>query len=187
MAGDESFEGDHTVAGDDTLGTRAGEHTLEGASASASHRRLRRSEEVGRYVVLDELGAGGMGIVYAAYDPELDRKIALKLLHDHVGVTSTSRASEGHRRLIREAQAMAKLNHPNVVTVYDAGEHRGRVYVAMEFIEGVTLARWPALAMRPSRLPRACSRRPASCWRARCGRPQALATWAAEIGLEHGE
>jgi serine/threonine protein kinase len=75
---------------------------------------------IGRYIVLGRLGAGGMGIVYAAYDPKLDRKVALKLLHASSG--RETGATQARARLIREAQAMAKLSHPNVVTVHDAWE-----------------------------------------------------------------
>lgn len=76
-----------------------------------------------------------MGTVYLAYDPELDRKVALKLLHG--GTTAARR-----RALLMEAQAMAKLAHPNVVGVHDVGEHTDGVYIAMEFIEGVSLRTW---------------------------------------------
>jgi serine/threonine protein kinase len=87
-------------------------------------------------MILDVLGRGGMGAVYAAYDPELDRRVALKLL-------STTRASEqGRKRLVREARALAKLSHPNVVHVYDAGMHEGDVFVAMELVEGKSLKSW---------------------------------------------
>jgi tetratricopeptide (TPR) repeat protein/predicted Ser/Thr protein kinase len=90
---------------------------------------------VGRYVVLSLLGAGGMGAVYAAYDPELDRKIALKLLRpDAVSVDSA--------RLLREARALAKLAHPNVVSVFDVGTVDAGVFIAMEFVDGVTVTEW---------------------------------------------
>jgi serine/threonine protein kinase/tetratricopeptide (TPR) repeat protein len=102
-------------------------------------RPLERGEAVGRYVVLERLGVGGMGEVYAAYDPELDRKIAIKLLLPSKGDGSTS---QGPGRLLREAQAMAKLQHPNVVAVHDVGKHDIRVYVAMEYIDGGNLADW---------------------------------------------
>jgi tetratricopeptide (TPR) repeat protein len=98
-----------------------------------------RGDTLGRYVVLERLGFGGMGEVFAAYDPELDRKIAVKLLRPREAGSRSSAASE---RLIREAKAMAKLSHRNVITVYDVGEHAGRVFVAMEFLDGGTLADW---------------------------------------------
>jgi tetratricopeptide (TPR) repeat protein/tRNA A-37 threonylcarbamoyl transferase component Bud32 len=94
--------------------------------------------QVGRYVVLGRLGAGGMGDVFAAYDPELDRKIALKL----VRVDLDAEAENAQARLLREAKALAKLSHHNVVTVFDAGAHEDRVFVAMEFVSGRTLDKW---------------------------------------------
>jgi hypothetical protein len=97
---------------------------------------LDRGDQVGRYLILSRLGAGGMGVVYAAYDPELDRKLAIKLLHVQSGA---SRATQGRERLLREAQAMAQLTHPNVIAVHDVGTLGDRVFVAMEFVEGRTL------------------------------------------------
>ncbi|MCX4241979.1 serine/threonine-protein kinase [Paraliomyxa miuraensis] len=95
---------------------------------------------IGRYVVLHRLGRGGMGVVLAAFDPQLDRKIALKLLHSEPG--REHRASRKRDRLLREARVMAQLSHPNIVTVHDVGEHERRVFLAMEFVEGRTLAQW---------------------------------------------
>ena len=102
--------------------------------------RLPRGSSIGRYVVLEELGAGGMGVVYAAYDPELDRKIAIKVLLP--AQPTSDELSGGKARLIREAQALARLSHPNVVNVHDVGEVDGRVFVAMEHIDGGTLKQW---------------------------------------------
>jgi serine/threonine protein kinase/tetratricopeptide (TPR) repeat protein len=99
---------------------------------------LVRGATVGRYVVLSLVGRGGMGEVYAAYDPELDRKIALKLLLSARG-TDNARAQA---RLLREAKAIAKLSHPNVIVVYDAGTFEDRVFVGMEFVEGQTVKDW---------------------------------------------
>jgi tetratricopeptide (TPR) repeat protein/predicted Ser/Thr protein kinase len=98
--------------------------------------KLERGTAVDRYVVLYELGMGGMGVVYAAYDPELDRKVALKLLHAGV------RSKRARNRLMREAKAIARLTHPNVVTVHDVGTYEGRIFVAMEYVDGVTLRQW---------------------------------------------
>jgi serine/threonine protein kinase len=96
-------------------------------------------DRVGRYLVLSKLGAGGMGVVFAAYDPNLDRKIALKLLRAGINVTT----QEARSRLRREAQAIAQLSHPNVVAAYDVGTtDAGDLYVAMEFVEGDTLTTW---------------------------------------------
>ncbi|HTL36342.1 MAG TPA: protein kinase [Kofleriaceae bacterium] len=97
-------------------------------------------DRVGRYLVLSSIGAGGMGVVFAAYDPQLDRKVALKLLRANL---AGANAKEARTRLKREAQAIAQLNHPNVVGVYDVGTtDDGDVYIAMEFVEGDTLTSW---------------------------------------------
>ena len=80
-----------------------------------------------------------MGVVYAAYDPELNRKVAIKLLHASSGRAADS---EGRVRLQREAQAMARLSHPNVIAVYDVGTAFEQVFVAMGFAEGGTLTDW---------------------------------------------
>ncbi|MCX4244347.1 protein kinase domain-containing protein [Paraliomyxa miuraensis] len=98
---------------------------------------LPQGAKLGRYVVLDRVGAGGMGVVYAAFDPELDRKVALKVLRRR-----SSHGDKQGERLMREAQAMAKLSHPNVITVHDVGTFEGQVFLAMEFIEGQTLGDW---------------------------------------------
>lgn len=92
---------------------------------------------IGRYAILRALGEGGMGVVYVAYDEELDRKVAVKLLRD-----ADSSQPEQRLRIQREAQAMARVAHPNVVAVYEVGEHDGQVYIAMEFVDGTTLAEW---------------------------------------------
>ena len=98
-----------------------------------------RGTTVGRYLILSPLGAGGMGLVYEAYDPELDRRVAIKLVRPG----PRYRPSD-HARLLREAQAMARLAHPNVVTVHDVGRHRDRLFVAMELVAGRDLQRWLA-------------------------------------------
>jgi serine/threonine protein kinase len=102
-------------------------------------RTLTVGDRVGRYLVLSALGAGGMGVVFAAYDPQLDRKVALKLLR--AGITYNTQ--DARTRLRREAQAIAQLSHPNVVGVYDVGStDDGDLYIAMEFVEGDTLTSW---------------------------------------------
>ena len=101
---------------------------------------LPRGTIIGRYVILSKLGAGGMGVVFAAYDPELDRKVAIKLLV--VGLDGSTGATTGRHRLLREAQALAKLSHPNVVAIHDVGMVDERVWLAMEFVEGKTLGQW---------------------------------------------
>jgi tetratricopeptide (TPR) repeat protein len=99
-----------------------------------------RGTTLGRYLVLDKLGEGGMGVVYQAYDPELHRRVALKLLHAEDG--HSEGASAGRARLLREAQAIARLSHPNVVHVYDVGTVGDHVYIALEYIDGEHLGRW---------------------------------------------
>jgi tetratricopeptide (TPR) repeat protein len=95
---------------------------------------------MGRYVLLEQLGSGGMGTVYAAYDPELNRRVALKFLR---GMSARPDLADWKARFTREAQAMARLSHPNVVTVYDVGaSDDGRMFLAMEMVEGGTLGRW---------------------------------------------
>jgi serine/threonine protein kinase len=94
---------------------------------------------LGRYTVLGMIGKGAMGEVYAAYDPQLDRKIAIKLVR--LGRDQGS-AREGRVRLMREAQAIAKLSHPNVVTVYDVGAFHDDVFIAMQYVDGSTLGYW---------------------------------------------
>lgn len=93
-------------------------------------------QKLGRYEIVREIGHGAMGVVYEAVDPTIGRKIALKAIRfDGIGTT----ADEAVRRFKNEARASGGLNHPNIVTVYDAGEDEGNLYLAMEFIEGSTL------------------------------------------------
>src|SRR4051812_16646853 len=101
---------------------------------------LGRGAIIGRYLILGLVGRGGMGEVYAAYDPELDRKVAVKLLRVKAGngVTMT----EGRQRTLREAQAIARLSHPNVVVAYDVGTFEDKVFIAMEFVDGNTVTFW---------------------------------------------
>jgi hypothetical protein len=102
---------------------------------------LGRGTPLDRYVVLDPLGEGGMGVVYAAYDSVLDRKVALKLL-PRGNPDDGSEMSSGRARLLREAQAMARLSHPNVVAVYDVHQYGAHVFMAMELVDGQTLLQW---------------------------------------------
>jgi eukaryotic-like serine/threonine-protein kinase len=97
--------------------------------------------QVGRYLILDRIGSGGMGDVYAARDPELDRRVAIKLL----------RSPRSGARLLREARALARLAHPNVVAVHDVGIFEERSFVAMELVEGTTLRAWMEERPRPWR------------------------------------
>lgn len=93
---------------------------------------------LGRYVVLERLGSGAMGIVLRAYDPKLHREVALKLLRPGIGPEGTL----GEARLLREAQALARLNHPHVVAVYDVDKTDRGVVISMEYVEGRTLRSW---------------------------------------------
>ncbi|MCY1057476.1 serine/threonine-protein kinase [Nannocystis sp. SCPEA4] len=98
---------------------------------------------IGPYQVLRRLGEGGMGVVYAAYDDKLERKVALKLIRG-----AALRRPEGRARTLREARALARLSHPNVVHVYQVGEVDDEVFVAMEFLTGPTLRAWLAAQSR---------------------------------------
>ncbi len=90
---------------------------------------------IGRFSVLERVGSGGMGVVYAAYDDVLDRKVAVKVLRG----TDDER---GRERMLREARAMARLTHTNIVGVHEVGEHERQVFLAMEFVRGQSLDRW---------------------------------------------
>src|SRR6266498_1389790 len=107
---------------------------------------LARGSSIGRYIVLAMVGRGGMGEVYAAYDPELDRKVAVKLLRVKPG--NGVSLAEGRTRTLREAQAIARLSHPNVVVVFDVGTFEDKVFIAMEYVEGNTVTYWLQAAAR---------------------------------------
>ncbi|MCE9580336.1 MAG: serine/threonine protein kinase, partial [Deltaproteobacteria bacterium] len=121
-------------------GRKAGERPARGARPGKA---MGPGGMIGRYLLLEPLGKGGMGLVYKAYDPHLDRKLAIKLLRDH-------QRQDAHRRdrLLREAQALAQLSHPNVIAVHDVGVHEGTVFMAMELVDGETLRAWLASAPR---------------------------------------
>ena len=103
-------------------------------------RSLERGVMIGRYLVIDRIGAGGMGVVYRAYDPELDRRIAIKLLH--ISPSAGKSSSRPRARLLREAQALAQLSHPNVIAIHDVGTYDDDVFIAMELVDGRTLRKW---------------------------------------------
>jgi serine/threonine protein kinase/Tfp pilus assembly protein PilF len=117
-------------------------------SGSAPAGQPARGDTIGRFVVLGVLGSGGMGNVYSAYDPHLDRKVAIKLLHAEIARTN---AADARTRLLREAQAMAKINHPNVIKVHEVGTYADQVYVAMEFADAGTLRAWLKTGKREQR------------------------------------
>ncbi|MBX7078252.1 MAG: serine/threonine-protein kinase [Nannocystaceae bacterium] len=114
-----------------------GDEVLAGAEPELPRR-------VGRYVVLEHIGQGGMGVVVGAWDAQLDRAVAIKLLHPR------ARGLNAGPRLQREAQALARLSHAHVVPVYDVGLHEGRCFVAMEWVRGCTLSQWLRRAPRSS-------------------------------------
>ena len=140
----------HSSDLDDSLAGKLGD-ALPDADTDIENRRIRAAVEerlfgraetalrIGRFVVLERIGAGAMGMVYAAYDPELDRKIALKLVRFDGVLAGLADARE---RVLDEARAAARLSHPNVVSVFDVGTYDGHIYIAMELVDGVTLTHW---------------------------------------------
>jgi tetratricopeptide (TPR) repeat protein/predicted Ser/Thr protein kinase len=116
---------------DDDESTLSATHDGTGAARASEPGPTR----LGRYVLLARLGEGAMGVVYAAYDEKLDRKVALKLLRNRA-------SGPAQLRLLREAQALARLSHPNVVHIYEIGETPEQAYLVMEFVDGVTLGAW---------------------------------------------
>src|SRR5262249_51460478 len=117
-------------------------------SADPAADRLKRGALISKYVIVDYLGAGGMGVVYSAYDAVLDRKIALKLLRVD---RARDKTQDARARLLREAQAMARLSHPNVITVHEVGTRADQIFIAMEFVDGGTLRTWLEERARPLR------------------------------------
>ena len=110
--------------------------TLPAATGERGGELGEEPQRIGRFVVLSRIGAGGMGVVYSGYDELLDRRLAIKLVRgEHYDPTAQT-------RMLREAQALARLSHPNVVQVYEVGEFSGQIYLAMEFVRGETLRAW---------------------------------------------
>ncbi len=123
------------VSAEVRVGSEPGQQGAESDAPWPEH--LGGGAQAGRYVILARLGEGAMGEVFAGYDRELDRRVALKLLRGHGRGDAIGRA-----RMLREAQALARLSHPNVVQVHDVGEVGGRLFVAMEYVKGETLGAW---------------------------------------------
>jgi eukaryotic-like serine/threonine-protein kinase len=105
---------------------------------SALFHKPRHMVKISRFVLIEHIASGGMGEIYAAYDGQLDRKVAIKLLRPDLRASS----SNARERLLREAQSLARVSHPNVVQVYEAGEAGDQVYVAMELLRGTPLHTW---------------------------------------------
>ncbi len=134
-------------APEDSTSGSATELTQPGP-ARAEGPPLAKGTAVGRYLVLERLASGGMGVVYSAYDPELDRRVALKLLRvEALGLE----AEAGRAHLLHEAQAMARVSHPHVVPVYDVGTFGPQVFLTMELVDAPTLRQWLEAAPRPWR------------------------------------
>jgi hypothetical protein len=117
---------------DDIQGRRLKESVLKALLGPQEAAPVR----IDRFVVIDRIGSGGLGVVYSAYDPELDRKVALKLLQPGSG------AEVARARLLREAKVMARLSHPNVLPVYDFGTSDGEVFLVLELVDGTDLRSW---------------------------------------------
>ena len=109
-------------------------------------------QQIGRFEILSELGRGGQGAVYLAHDPQLDRKIAIKTL-----------LKLGHKtdQLTHEARIVSKLQHPNIITLYDSGEYEGTPYLVYAYVEGKTLAQ---LLKQEKTLPFMRTRRASPIW-----------------------
>lgn len=112
------------------------ETVRETVRSGARARQPSNRRTIGRYQILERLGKGGMGVVWAAHDPHLKRKVAVKLLRPDI------EDAVHEERLLTEARAMARLSHPNVVHVYDAAADDGQLFVAMELVDGTNVARW---------------------------------------------
>ncbi len=111
------------------LSASAVEHALFGQTTSV---------QIGRFVLLGELGRGGMGVVYSAWDPQLDRRVALKVVRPELA------GERRDARMIREAKAAARLSDPHIVAVHEVGEAQGRMFIAMEYVTGESLGSYTA-------------------------------------------
>ncbi|MCA9690024.1 MAG: serine/threonine protein kinase, partial [Myxococcales bacterium] len=123
---------EQTTAYTQRTGSEAGSARVVVGAAASAH------QQIGRYTLLRKLGEGGMGVVFTAHDHELDRRVALKL------VPGAAASGPWSGRVQREAQALARLSHPNVVQIHDVGVIDGQLFLAMEYVQGETLASWQA-------------------------------------------
>jgi len=129
---------------DDSAPTELAPTVADSEPPSRDGRSLADGAQLGRYVIRGVLGRGGMGVVYRAFDPELGRPVALKIVRPG----DDERAAESRKRLVAEAKAMARIAHPNVIVVHDAGVVDDQVYVAMELVDGASLDTWTSAQPR---------------------------------------
>lgn len=150
-ASDKSVDDESSMA--QTMGPNASEST-DSAPSGDEACALGPGDSIGRYLLISELGAGGMGVVYEGFDPDLDRRVAVKLLHLGPGEAATRAARDtelDQAQLMLEAQSLAKLAHPNIVAIYDVGHAHEQIYMAMELVDGVSLSDWLKRSVRPWR------------------------------------
>lgn len=133
---DDSFDLSQVRPFDDEIIDIEG-HRLLTRLQSSLFRHEFQPQRVGRWLILERIGAGGMGVVYSAYDPRLDRRVALKVLR-----TGRKDRADAHARMLREAQALARISDSHVVQIHDVEEVNGSICLVMELIEGTTLRHW---------------------------------------------
>jgi len=162
---------DEMEAAADSVASRAPAHSEDPAAASVPCVALSPGAKIGSYQVLERLGSGGMGEVYLAYDPRLDRRVAIKVLPTRLAADAVAR-----ERLRREALAAAALDHPFICKIFEIGEDQGTLFIVMEYISGETLY----ARLRAGPLPRSDALRIASevaeAWRRHTQNPSCIAT-----------
>lgn len=133
--GADDFDSDRTRAMTATTATSTATSTAFGLTGGMRQRATQvQAEQVGRYQVLERLGEGAMAVVHKAFDPSINRTLAIKFLHPQLCIDE-----EYRKRFVREARAAGNLSHPNITTIYDVGEIEGQPYIAMELLEGEPL------------------------------------------------